>query len=393
MLETIKKIFYSSDEQIKILFQEKSQSFSGILIVDRLIYTILKFNDTPDIFDANESYIIRHNNFADTYQNVLNNAIFDGINKIRLMISGSSNISTEPSNFSLDGIFNISYSDMESFAMINGQKLSGDHIYDRLIVTILLYNRNRCEFNSVDRKIIENPDFSKVYHDIMKQAYDIGFENMMALLQFYSEAKEPTSWGKSRRDKQLHPPDKVDNITPETELKHDYRSTPGILIPPTIPQTGSTILQTEFIPQDTLGVSGLQATQAMAAIYKAPNPSIDVKSSKPSTSVQTSSCLRQPDEHSSSSKVLSGLMIAVSGTINGFTRKSFTDLVAKHGGSVASSITNSVNYLITTPAEVSKNTTKVKKANEKGVPMVTIDFIIDSIDKGQIQNIQHYSVV
>ena len=60
-------------------------------------------------------------------------------------------------------------------------------------------------------------------------------------------------------------------------------------------------------------------------------------------------------------------------------------LIAEHGGKVAASFTKSVTHLITSPDSVAASTDKVSSARVAGVPVLSIDFVHESIKKGKLQ--------
>lgn len=346
---TLQKLFFEPDQVIDQIGASNSYPLPGTLILDRLIATILTFNHNPELFTDIDRKIIENGNFSNTYQSEIRKAIGNGLSNLRRTIIGSSDISVTPetqtpNTYTLDRIFDLSNNDIKSIALSQGQALTNDHILDRMIVTILLFNLNLLKFDPLDREIIQNPKFVNEYHTIMTNAYQTGFDKIREIL------------------------------APTSNIQNDG-STPGVFIPPTIPQIGSTLMQTTFVPQSS------------QTFYEPANKNTVVKS----RDVKKEKPLKKEPINTKHGEVLSGVALAVSGTIDGFTRKEFTDLVTNNGGVVFSSITNAVNYLVTTSDDIAKNTTKVKKAKDKSLPLVTFNFIIDSVNMGKLQDPKFYN--
>jgi len=72
--------------------------------------------------------------------------------------------------------------------------------------------------------------------------------------------------------------------------------------------------------------------------------------------------------------IFKGETFAISGTLSQ-PRKEYEDLIRKHGGVVASSLTKAVTYLISTETDVKSGSTKVITAKERGTPIVQEGFI------------------
>jgi hypothetical protein len=89
--------------------------------------------------------------------------------------------------------------------------------------------------------------------------------------------------------------------------------------------------------------------------------------------------------------MLKGLTVCCSGTLS-VTRTEFEKLIKKHGGSTSASVTGKTTHLVTTPEEFTSETTKVKKAKHTGVPIVSEDFINDSILQKSLANASDYSL-
>ena len=73
-------------------------------------------------------------------------------------------------------------------------------------------------------------------------------------------------------------------------------------------------------------------------------------------------------------------------------RADFVKLISDNGGSVAGSVTKSVQYLITTEEEASNPTTKVTAAQNNSIPLVSEDFIVESVKEGKLLDPNDYSV-
>ncbi|KAF9310666.1 Poly [ADP-ribose] polymerase 2 [Podila horticola] len=84
--------------------------------------------------------------------------------------------------------------------------------------------------------------------------------------------------------------------------------------------------------------------------------------------------------------------VAISGTYKTHTQGDISALITTNGGVVTPSVTKATTHLITTDKELEKNTTKVQKALEMGIFLVTLDWVIDSISKKKRQNEDLYKV-
>jgi NAD-dependent DNA ligase len=88
--------------------------------------------------------------------------------------------------------------------------------------------------------------------------------------------------------------------------------------------------------------------------------------------------------HLKSAMALQGVTICISGTLS-VSRAQMKLRIEAEGGKVASSLTKAVTHLLSTQEEVANATAKVLKAQSTDVPIVTEDFIDESIEQGEIQ--------
>jgi NAD-dependent DNA ligase len=72
---------------------------------------------------------------------------------------------------------------------------------------------------------------------------------------------------------------------------------------------------------------------------------------------------------------LSSCTIAISGSIPSYTQAAVKSLVEKLGASVASKVNDDTTHLVTTPFDFEKNTTKVKDATKRGIPIVEVSWL------------------
>lgn len=84
--------------------------------------------------------------------------------------------------------------------------------------------------------------------------------------------------------------------------------------------------------------------------------------------------------------------VAISGTYKTHTQGDISALITTNGGVVTPSVTKATTHLITTDKELEKNTTKVQKALDMGIFLVTLDWAIDSISKKKRQAEDSYKV-
>jgi len=80
---------------------------------------------------------------------------------------------------------------------------------------------------------------------------------------------------------------------------------------------------------------------------------------------------------------LNGVTFAITGTLSE-SRTAVKKSIESNGGTLANTITKSVQYLIATEAEIENETTKVKKAQSSGIPIVSEAFMNDAIKTGAI---------
>ncbi|KAF2636248.1 PARP-domain-containing protein [Massarina eburnea CBS 473.64] len=72
---------------------------------------------------------------------------------------------------------------------------------------------------------------------------------------------------------------------------------------------------------------------------------------------------------------LAGYTIATSGSFSGTTQAAVHVTIANLGGEVVKSVTHDTNVLISTPADVSKASKKVKDAQSNSIPIVAVDWL------------------
>ena len=89
--------------------------------------------------------------------------------------------------------------------------------------------------------------------------------------------------------------------------------------------------------------------------------------------------------------IFAGVAFCISGTLS-MKRADFVKLISDNGGSVAGSVTKAVQYLITTEEEASNPTTKVTAAQNNSIPLVSEDFIVESVKEGKLLDPNDYSV-
>ncbi|EWC46572.1 hypothetical protein DRE_04295 [Drechslerella stenobrocha 248] len=89
---------------------------------------------------------------------------------------------------------------------------------------------------------------------------------------------------------------------------------------------------------------------------------------------------------------LDGLVFALSGSFENLTKKGVEALISDAGGTIKSSVTKAVTHLVTTPEDFLKNTTKVSTAIANGLPLVSIDWVHDSVKKKKKQPESKYDV-
>eukprot|EP00294_Goniomonas_avonlea_P012894 CAMPEP_0114554936 /NCGR_PEP_ID=MMETSP0114-20121206/8477_1 /TAXON_ID=31324 /ORGANISM="Goniomonas sp, Strain m" /LENGTH=645 /DNA_ID=CAMNT_0001740019 /DNA_START=6 /DNA_END=1943 /DNA_ORIENTATION=- len=88
---------------------------------------------------------------------------------------------------------------------------------------------------------------------------------------------------------------------------------------------------------------------------------------------------------------LDGCVLAISGTFS-VSRAEFTKLVNTNGGSIANSVTKAVTHLVTTDAEFQGKTAKVVAAEAKGLPIVSEDWVHESIKAGAKEDEASYTI-
>eukprot|EP00039_Didymoeca_costata_P018537 m.333884 g.333884 ORF g.333884 m.333884 type:complete len:688 (-) comp17240_c0_seq1:115-2178(-) len=88
---------------------------------------------------------------------------------------------------------------------------------------------------------------------------------------------------------------------------------------------------------------------------------------------------------------LKGLTICISGSFS-VSRAQMKLRIEEEGGKVAGSLTKAVTHLLSSEDEVAKGTAKVLKAQDTDVPIVTEEFIDDSIEQGSPVDADDYIV-
>jgi len=78
----------------------------------------------------------------------------------------------------------------------------------------------------------------------------------------------------------------------------------------------------------------------------------------------------------------SHLVFSISGTLSK-KRVEFVKLIHEHGAQFVSSVTHKVTHLISTPSDVSAESSQVKEAKKRGVFIVSEDFVFRSIELGR----------
>ena len=86
-----------------------------------------------------------------------------------------------------------------------------------------------------------------------------------------------------------------------------------------------------------------------------------------------------------------GLVFCCSGTLS-VTRKEFEKLIKNNKGGFNSSVTNKTTHLVTTLDEFTNETIKVSKAKKDGIPIVSEDFVHDSIEQKTLMDESNYSL-
>lgn len=90
---------------------------------------------------------------------------------------------------------------------------------------------------------------------------------------------------------------------------------------------------------------------------------------------------------------LNGYTITISGTFPGQTQSAVQNTITSLGGSVAKSITQDTNILVSTDADVGKNSKKVSEAKAMTVPIVSIDWLNDSLTNKKAMDTDSYLLV
>eukprot|EP01006_Ploeotia_vitrea_P019503 TRINITY_DN51708_c0_g1_i2.p1 TRINITY_DN51708_c0_g1~~TRINITY_DN51708_c0_g1_i2.p1 ORF type:complete len:189 (+),score=40.72 TRINITY_DN51708_c0_g1_i2:53-619(+) len=104
----------------------------------------------------------------------------------------------------------------------------------------------------------------------------------------------------------------------------------------------------------------------------------------PSPEPDSSSDDEPPAKKSKKSKALSDAVVCFSGTLSQ-SRSALEKLVHQNGGSTSTTVTYQTTHLVSTDAEVKKNTEKILAANAKDVDIVSEDWLHKSIKLGASQ--------
>eukprot|EP00121_Abeoforma_whisleri_P000170 Awhi_evm1s153 len=89
------------------------------------------------------------------------------------------------------------------------------------------------------------------------------------------------------------------------------------------------------------------------------------------------------------SKSLAGLSICISGKLS-MGRSDWQKKIILNGGAVENGVTKKCTHLITTEDEIDSGTAKVAKAQASGIPILSEDFLLDSISKKKLQPEKKY---
>jgi len=90
-------------------------------------------------------------------------------------------------------------------------------------------------------------------------------------------------------------------------------------------------------------------------------------------------------------KVFKDLTFALSGNLTS-PHKDLEEVIKQNGGDVASNVSQRVTHLISNKEEVKSNTAKIAKALKEEIPIVTEDFISDSIASGSLVEEERYTL-
>jgi len=86
-----------------------------------------------------------------------------------------------------------------------------------------------------------------------------------------------------------------------------------------------------------------------------------------------------------------GSVICISGKLSK-SRKEITQMIEENGGEVTRSISKMVTHLVTTEDALNDETSKVSKAEHLKIPVVSEQWLTDSIDKGKVQETSSYEL-
>ncbi|CAI6301543.1 unnamed protein product [Periconia digitata] len=90
---------------------------------------------------------------------------------------------------------------------------------------------------------------------------------------------------------------------------------------------------------------------------------------------------------------LNGYTLALSGTFPGQTQQALQSTITSLGGEVAKSITAETSILVSTTADVNKNSKKVQDAQSADIPIVSIDWLNDSSSNSKAMDTDSYLLV
>lgn len=78
------------------------------------------------------------------------------------------------------------------------------------------------------------------------------------------------------------------------------------------------------------------------------------------------------------------LRFAITGAVPGYTRKEFEqNVLTKLGAALASKVTGNTDYLLSTPSQLGSGNEKLVEARARGVPIVSADWLVDSLKSGK----------
>ncbi|PVH96833.1 PARP-domain-containing protein [Periconia macrospinosa] len=94
-----------------------------------------------------------------------------------------------------------------------------------------------------------------------------------------------------------------------------------------------------------------------------------------------------------SASPLTGNTLSISGTFPGQTQTAVQNTIASLGGGFAKSVTADTNILVSTAADVAKNSKKVQDAISNGIPIVSIEWLNDTVTNNKAEDTDSYLLV